>query len=261
MANVEKVFGVIGGSGFYDFPELQNQQSIDVSTPYGDVCNIVKAEVSASADAGKPRLVFFLPRHGQGHKIPPHKINYRANIAALAQCGVSHILAFNAVGGISANCPPGSIVLPHQLIDYTYGREHTFYDGFDDQLEHLDFETPCDAGLRDALRTALSEASAVGPLASVVALAVYGCTQGPRLETAAEIKRLARDGCDVVGMTMMPEAALAAERKMAYASIGLVVNWAAGVGDEPFGLDNILALLNSSVPEIREILLKLLRFF
>ncbi len=243
------VLGVIGGSGFYHFPELAHQELVSVETNYGVVNAIAKGRA-------EEKEAYFLPRHGTQHSTPPHKINYRANIAALKKLGVTHIIAFNASGGISEQFAPGKLVIPDQIIDYTHGRAHTFFDGFDNHLPHIEFAQPFATNLRKALISTLANGAQ-----AYVPTGTYGCTQGPRLETAAEIIKLKNDGCDLVGMTIMPEAALAREKEIAYASINLIVNWAAGVEDEDFSLDNILALLNSSVPKIRELILKTVRFF
>jgi purine nucleoside phosphorylase len=186
-------------------------------TPYG----APSAALCEGLLAGSP--AFFLPRHGDGHALPPHRINYRANIAALREAGVTDILAVTAVGGISAEAAPGSIVVPDQIIDYTWGRDHTLYDGLNGTLDHVDFSQPYTERLRRLLIDQMTDGELVGA-------GVYGATQGPRLESAAEIARMARDGCTIVGMTGMPEAALAREAGMAYATVSLVVNWAAGVG-------------------------------
>jgi 5'-deoxy-5'-methylthioadenosine phosphorylase len=191
----------------------------------------------------------FLARHGSPHKIPPHKINYRANIKALHTLGVKRIVAVNAVGGINSAMRAGDIVLPTQLIDYTYGREHTFSDSADVALEHIDFSFPFTPTLVDKLASAAVQ---LGLLFHRDA--VYGVTQGPRLETAAEIDRMERDGCDIVGMTAMPEAALAAELGMEYASINLVVNPAAGRSDGVITMDDIHAVLESGIGRVRSLL-------
>ena len=167
------------------------------------------------------REVVFLNRHGRQHQYAPHEVNYRANIAALKQAGVSHVVAIAAVGGISANMAPLQCVVPDQLIDYTWGRAHCFKP--DEGVRHIDFSYPFDEGLRQRLMAACAEAGVV-----CESRATYGVTQGPRLETAAEIERMQREGCDIVGMTAMPEAALAREAGLAYASLAVVVNWAAG---------------------------------
>lgn len=167
--------------------------------------------------------VCFLPRHGAEATIPPHLVNYRANVQLLSDVACDAVIGINAVGGITAAAQPGGIVLPDQLIDYTWGREHSFSDGVRRPLRHVEFDPPFDEALRAALAGAA--ASAGVPVRSS---GTYGATQGPRLETAAEIDRLAADGCDLVGMTAMPEAALAREAGLAYAVCAVVVNRAAG---------------------------------
>jgi purine nucleoside phosphorylase len=162
-------------------------------------------------------------------------VNYRANIHALHTSGATHVIALNTVGGISAEAVPGSLWLPEQIIDYTAGRESSFHDGTTLPLQHQEFAEPYDGGLRDLLRRA-----AVDVGIPIIPRGVYGCTQGPRLETAAEIRRMQRDGCDLVGMTGMPEAALARELGLAYASVSMVVNPAAGLSAEPITLEAIL---------------------
>ncbi|MEQ8485244.1 MAG: S-methyl-5'-thioinosine phosphorylase [Pseudomonadales bacterium] len=176
--------------------------------------------------------VVFLARHGEPHRIAPHAINSRANVDLLARLGVSGVIALTTVGGITARAPAGALLLPHQLIDYTWGRPHTFSDAA--TLLHADFAEPFDAGLRRALAAAAQRAGV-----ELGQQAVYGCTQGPRFETAAEIERMDRDGCDIVGMTAMPEAALARERGLPYALVSLVVNPAAGRAADPFDMDAI----------------------
>lgn len=238
------VVGVIGGSGFYKFPELEDQKIISVETPYGCVESITQGRVNQVS-------VFFLARHGMSHQTPPHKVNYRANIDAFARLGVDKVIAFNATGGINNAFSPGTFVVPDQIIDYSYGREHTFYDGGNESLAHIEFATPFNQDLCELLKQAA--------LASEVETqfgGTYGCTQGPRLETAAEIKKLQKDGCDLVGMTLMPEAGLAREHDLAYASLSLIVNWCAGVSDGVISLDKIMARLDSSIPKIREVILK-----
>jgi len=243
------IFGVIGGSGFYDFPELERKKTVTVETKFGAIGDICRGFY-----CGKE--VFFISRHGAQHAIPPHKINYRANIAALAQAGVTHVIAFNACGGITEKFAPGKIAVPRQIIDYTHGREHTFFDGFENELCHIDFSKPLSENLRSALIKSLWSGAEDDHLTGT-----YGCTQGPRLESEAEVMRLKNDGCDLVGMTMMPEASLAREKNLTYASLALVVNWAAGIEQADFSLSKVLARLDSLVPEIREVILKTIRFF
>lgn len=217
---------VIGGTGLNALPELTATGAHDIVTPYGPP----SAAVQALSLRGEPFL--FLPRHGRPHRLPPHRINYRANLWALRELGVRRVVAVNAVGGVSPAMASGVIAIPDQIIDYTSGRAHTFYDhhegggaGFGvGALEHVDFSYP----YTPSLRAALLEAAA-GVAIHAVDGGVYGATQGPRLETAAEIGRMARDGCDLVGMTGMPEAALARELGLDYAAVCLVVNPAAGI--------------------------------
>jgi 5'-methylthioinosine phosphorylase len=208
---------VIGGSGLSRLEGLEEARREFLSTPYGSP--------SAPLIWGKfygIELVF-LARHGEGHTIPPHKINYRANLAALKQVGITHVLAVAAVGGITPKMAPQTLVIPDQILDYTYGRAHTFFDSEDRPVTHVDFTFPYSEELR---RRLLRAAKRLG--LEAIDGGCYGCTQGPRLETAAEIRRLERDGCDVVGMTGMPEAALARELELEYACLAVVVNWAAG---------------------------------
>jgi len=213
------LLAVIGGSGFQRLAALAEVQISVPQTPYGPVsAPIVRGLLGA-------REILFLPRHGTGHRVPPHRINYRANLWALHDQGAKQVVGLAAVGGISARFGPRAFAVPDQIVDYTWGRDHTFSDGDSSAVLHVDFTEP----YSPALRQALLRACAAAGVASA-ARATYGATQGPRLETAAEIARLERDGCDLVGMTGMPEAALARELGLAYASLAFVVNWAAGKG-------------------------------
>ena len=202
--------------------------------------------------AGRP--VVFLARHGYGHTIPPHEVNYRANIWALAQRGAAAIVSVASVGSIRADLKPGDIVIPHQIIDYTWGRKSTFHEGPDCTLTHIDFTEPYDRALRERL---IAAAAATGIPVSLGA--VYAATQGPRLETAAEINRYERDGVDVVGMTGMPEAALAREIGLPYAAISVVSNYAAGRADSAAGISfaAIEGVLVESMGRVRTIIEKL----
>ena len=181
------------------------------------------------------RPVLWLARHGEQLAIAPHRVNYRANLHALRTLGATHVIALNTVGGIDPDAVPGSLWLPEQVIDYTTGRESSFHDGSLLPLHHQEFAEPYDAGLRRLLARAAEDVCV-----PVVARGTYGCTQGPRLETAAEIRRMRRDGCDLVGMTGMPEAALAREAGIAYASLSMVVNPAAGLSAAPITMEAIL---------------------
>ncbi len=212
--------GIIGGTGLTVLGNLESAAAQSISGPYGEASAPLHAGTLHGAD------VLFIARHGEAHNIPPHRFNYRANVWALREAGADRIIAVNAVGGITPAMQPGKIVIPHQLVDYTYGRAHTFFESGLDHVVHAEFEPPYDSELRDSIIGAAGEAGI-----EIAAGAVYGVTQGPRLETAAEIDRLARDGCDIVGMTAMPEAGLARELGLPYASVCVVVNRAAGRGD------------------------------
>lgn len=214
------MYAVIGGSGLSKLPGFQLERRQVFRTPYGEPSGALMFGRLADEE------VVFLARHGYGHTIAPHQINYRANMSALAQITeLDGILSVASVGGIRPDLLPGQLMIPDQILDYTWGRPSTFFEG-SAQVEHIDFTWPYDQTLRSGLRAA---ADAINE--SVVFGGCYACTQGPRLETAAEVKRLARDGADIVGMTGMPEAALARELNMPYAHLALVVNSAAGVGD------------------------------
>jgi 5'-deoxy-5'-methylthioadenosine phosphorylase len=213
--------GIIGGTGMAQLAGLEVEGEESVATPWG----APSAPLLRGRFAGMP--VVFLARHGRDHDIAPHAVNYRANVWALRDAGVQRVIAVNAVGGISADCPPGTLVVPDQLIDYSWGRAHSFCDGTAMPLEHVDFTEPYCASVREWLLWA-GAAAGVEPRDG----GIYAATQGPRLETAAEIDRFARDGCDIVGMTGMPEAALARELKLDYACCAVVVNWAAGRGGD-----------------------------
>lgn len=239
------MLGIIGGSGLGELGNLEGAQRQTVRTPYG--------EPSGPLTFGRlrGREVVFLARHGDGHTIPPHKVNYRANIWALRDRGVANIVSIASVGGIRADLVPGTLVLPDQIIDYTHGRSATYFDQTDRSVTHIDFTQPyCDA-LRGRIAAA---AAAVGEL--VIEGATYAATQGPRLETAAEINRLERDGADLVGMTAMPEAALARELELCYAMIAVVVNAAAGRDGSSNGvsLDAINAVARLAMARVCRVL-------
>jgi 5'-methylthioadenosine phosphorylase/5'-methylthioinosine phosphorylase len=206
---------IIGGSGLTQLDDLKIIKREQLDTPYG----LPSAEF-VTGELGQCQIIF-LARHGNPHRIAPHKINYRANIWGLKELGVEQIVAVAAVGGITGEMAPAHIVIPDQIIDYSYGRKHTFFE--EGEVVHIDFTYPYSQKLRSRLIVAAAEANIkIGPMGT------YGCTQGPRLETAAEIRRMEKDGCDLVGMTGMPEAALAKELGIDYASISVIANWAAG---------------------------------
>lgn len=218
-ASTGHALGIIGGSGLDYMDGLQVSRQETVATPYG--------EPSAPLSHGtlQGRAIVFMPRHGSSHAIAPHRINYRANLWALQAVGVRDVVAVCAVGGISEILSSGSLVVPDQIIDYTHGREASYFDGLSNPLDHIDFTMP----FCEDLRAQLLEAGRFLGI-KVHSSCTYGATQGPRLETAAEIRRMARDGAHIVGMTGMPEAALARELGLCYAMVAAVVNPAAGCG-------------------------------
>ncbi|MDD2801508.1 MAG: S-methyl-5'-thioinosine phosphorylase [Methylococcales bacterium] len=211
---------IIGGTGLTQLADLKIVKREQFNTPYG-----APSAEFITGELGDKKVIF-LARHGNPHRFAPHKINYRANIWGLKQLGVEQIIAVAAVGGISEKMGPAHIAIPDQIIDYSYGREHTFFDNDQEGVTHIDFTYPYSQKLRSRLITAASQAQL-----KISPLGTYGCAQGPRLETAAEIKRMEQDGCDLVGMTGMPEAALAKELNIDYAAIAVVANWAAGKTD------------------------------
>jgi 5'-methylthioadenosine phosphorylase len=211
------MFAIIGGSGLARLAGLQDARREVVRTPWGDPsCALTFGHIR-----GKP--VVFLARHGYGHTIAPHEINYRANLWALHEIGVDSVIAVATVGGIRPDCTPGALVVPDQIIDYTSARHGTYFESAEQPVTHIDFTEPYDGDLRALLLRAARQQEY-----AVIDGATYGCTQGPRLETAAEVSRLERDGCSIVGMTGMPEAALARELNLRYATLCVVANHAAG---------------------------------
>ncbi len=221
-------FAVIGGTGLTSIDALTILSERDVETPFG--------EPSGKLVFGKlaGREIVFLPRHGRRYAIPPHKINYRANIRALKDCGCRKIIAINAVGGITGAMQPGRLVIPDQVIDYTHSRKNTYFEDNLDRAVNIDFSDPYCADLRSKIIAAGAALEL-----DLVTYGTMGVTQGPRLETIAEINRLERDGCDIVGMTGMPEACLARELELDYATIAAVANSAAGKGDPVITMESI----------------------
>lgn len=241
--------GLIGGSGLDRWSgDVQNEARVAaVTTPYGAPSAALR---TFSLPQGE---VVFIPRHGDDHAVAPHRINYRANIHALAAAGVEAILAVNAVGSLDRNLTPGSLVLPRQLIDYTWGRESSFLDGDAEPLDHVEFAEPFSGHWRAPL---LRAAESQG-----IAMHDGGCiavTQGPRLETAAEVRRLASDGCDLVGMTTMPEAALARERGVPYVTIAAVANLGAGLDAAPITMEAIAETLAKTLEDVPRLVAALL---
>ena len=239
------MLAIIGGSGLTQLANLSVIRREGVRTPYG--------EPSGALTFGQlcAQPVVFLARHGYGHTIPPHRVNYQANLWALREAGVDAIISVASVGGIRADLCPGSLVLPDQIIDYTWGRKSTFHESSDEPVVHIDFTQPYDETVRARILAAAQRAGQ-----PIVDGGVYAATQGPRLETAAEINRLERDGADVVGMTGMPEAALARELGIPYAAINVVANYAAGRADSSARIcfDSIETVLHEAMGRVRKVL-------
>jgi 5'-methylthioinosine phosphorylase len=234
---------LIGGTGLYRFPGLEDVAEHAMTTPWGDPSDAI---VSGRLGC---RRVAFLARHGRGHNILPHKVNYRANLQALKDLGAGRVIGINAVGGIRDDMGPRVLVIPDQIIDYTHGRITSYCDVEGAEVRHVDFSEPYTQALRQDLFGASNRAGV-----AVVDGGCYGATQGPRLETRAEIERMRRDGCDLVGMTGMPEAVLARELGLDYACLALVANWAAGCGDEAeISLKEIFANLEQATAQVHPI--------
>jgi 5'-methylthioinosine phosphorylase len=234
---------VIGGSGFDRMQGLEIVRKEQVDTPFG------RPSAPLIHGTFQARRILFLPRHGEAHTIPPHQVNYRANLWALKQAGATRVVGVAAVGGIHGEMGPGTIVIPDQIIDYTYGREHTLFEGDLSEITHIDFTLPYCESLRRTLIVAAERAAV-----EVINAGTYGATQGPRLESAMEINRLERDGCDLVGMTGMPEAALARELELCYAGCAVVANRAAGRGEGEITMAEIERNLVGGMERVRLLL-------
>jgi len=231
---------LVGGTGLTEL--LHDTETCVPDTPYGlpsAPVRIIETE---------PVRLLFLPRHGSPHRYPPHRVNYRANMWALREAGANHVLAVSAVGGITENYGPGTLSAPDQLIDYSWGREHTYHDSGDVPLVHVDFSHPYQGPLRRmVLRAAASESLEINDGGCI------GVFQGPRLESAAEVERARRDGCDMAGMTSLPEAGLARELGLDYAGVAVVSNWGAGVNGEPISEEDIAETLKEPMARVRKL--------
>lgn len=234
---------IIGGTGLTSLANLEITHSDVVDTPWGNPSGpLVYGTLGDCA-------IVFLSRHGPEHSIPPHRVNYRANIWALREAGVCNIIAVAAVGGIHNTMHAGQLVIPDQLVDYTYSRKHTFFEQEPGPVTHIDFTEPYCAEVREALINAAARTEI-----ETLQRGVYGATQGPRLETAAEIDRMERDGCDIVGMTGMPEASLARELDLCYACCAVIANLAAGRGKGGISMEEIEQNLESGMQSVRKLL-------
>lgn len=245
------MLAIIGGTGMTQLGCLEISHRRILTTPYGEPSGPL-----TFGHIGDKRVVF-LARHGYGHTIPPHEVNYRANLWALHSLSLTRVVAVASVGGIRADLTPGTLAIPDQIIDYTHGRKYTYYEGTDKPVTYIDFTEPYCELTRERL---LEAAKSAGQ--QVVNGGVYGATQGPRLETAAEIARLERDGVDMVGMTGMPEAALAKELGLCYATIAVVANHAAGreTSAHAIRLEDAHAVLQAAMIRVREILERVVEF-
>ena len=238
------MLAIIGGSGLSKLGNMEVTRRKVSRTPYGEPSGALTFGRIGACD------VVFLARHGYGHTIAPHEVNYRANLWALKDAGASEVVSVASVGAI-ADHPPGALVIPHQVIDYTWGRASTYFQGLGTPVNHIDFTEPYSRTVRAKLLKAATDCGE-----AVVDGGVYAATQGPRLETAAEVERLARDGATLVGMTGMPEAALAREISLEYATLAVVANYAAGRGDSAraIPLDKIGAILDEAMGRVRRII-------
>jgi len=240
MASVQAL-ALIGGTGLTELDDVT--ETLDLDTPYGAPSAPIRV-----ISTGPVRLLF-LPRHGSPHRFPPHRVNYRANLWALREAGAHQVLAVCAVGGITRDFIPGTLAAPDQLIDYSWGREHTYSDSADVPLVHVDFTHPYEGRLRKLLLQ-----SAASHSIDIIDRGCIGVSQGPRLESAAEIERARRDGCDMAGMTSLPEAALARELGLDYAGVAVVSNWGAGVSNELISEEDIAETLREPMARVRALL-------
>jgi len=228
---------IIGGTGLEAM--LRDAERIRVGTPYGFPPSIFVGEVNG-------KLVAFLPRHGVKHSLPPHKVNYRANIYSLHELGVKRIIATNAVGAINPDLKPGDLVVPHDLIDFTKLRYSTFYD--EAPVTHIDFSQPYCPEIRAILIEKMKK-----HVSHARDRAVFICTEGPRYETPAEIDMFRRLGCDIVGMTALPEAALARELEICYANLCFVSNMAAGM-QKRLTAEEVVSVAKEKMSDIQQVL-------
>ena len=238
-----QTLGIISSPDLSQSLPLSDYRTHIQETPYG----LPSAPLQCAQLGQQP--VVLLRRHGVQRSIPPHTINYRANVWALQAMGVQQVIGITTVGGIHQDLSPGMLCIADQVIDYTSGREHTYACSFSGEVGHVEFGQPYCAVVREGLMQAARQAEIVCRDSGV-----YGATQGPRLETAAEIRRMRQDGCDMVGMTGMPEASLAREMGLRYANLSLVVNWAAGLGTGPIDLHQIQQVQTTGISAIVQVL-------
>lgn len=247
MSEKNKKIAIIGGTGLTSLQNLKIVRREVAMTPYGEPSSPLS--FGCIENESQSAEIVFLARHGHAHNMPPHMVNYRANLWALKETGVTDIIAVNAVGGIRDDMTPGSLVIPDQIIDYTTRRINTFFENNLHHVTHIDFSYPYSAELSQLILD-----SARNKKINIIQGGTYAATEGPRLETAAEIQRLKRDGCDLVGMTAMPEAALARELELEYASICVNANWAAGLSAELITMAVIEKNLEAGLEKVRQII-------
>lgn len=233
--------GIIGGSGLYEIDGFDFVEEIAVETVYG------KPSGSYRVYRNKNILFYFLNRHGAGHSLPPHRVNYRANIEGFCQLGIENIVSVTATGGINSAYRPGEIILPDDGIDLTSGRAHTFFDG--DTVHHIDITEPFCPRLRGVLENSAESADV-----DIETSGTYICTNGPRLETRGEIKAFDRLGADLVGMTLFPECALARERQLCYANLSVITNYAAGISTKKLTTNEVIEEMGRAVENIKNII-------
>jgi len=238
---------IIGGTGLTSLEHLQITKREMVRTPFGEPSGPLTFGTFHGHE------VVFLARHGYGHTIPPHKVNYRANMWALKETGVKYVIAVAAVGGIAPDLVPAKLAIPDQIIDYTWSRINTFFEEGLNSVVHIDFTQPYCQKLREKLIQAARSAKL-----DVIESGTYGATQGPRLETAAEINRLEKDGCTMVGMTGMPEAALARELELCYATVAVSANMAAGRAEGKITMEDIEDCLIAGMEKVRKLIVQVI---
>jgi 5'-methylthioadenosine phosphorylase len=240
---VKAEIAVIGGSGVYSMATLKGASTTSIKTPYGPSPEILVGKLGG-------REVAFLPRHGKGHTVPPHLVNYRANIWALHKLGVKRILATTASGTLNPQIKPGELALLTQFIDFTKNRPSTFYEGGKAGVVHIDVTEPYCPELRQVLsKTARGLGVKLHPGAT------YACMEGPRFETAAEIKALKTLGCDMVGMTNVPECVLAREMEICYSAVGIATNWAAGISRVKLTHADVIQMMKGSIGNVQRLFL------
>jgi len=235
---------IIDGSGLYSIAEFEKARTTVVKTPYGESPELILGRLQG-------REVVFLPRHGKGHRIPPHLVNFRANLWALHKLGVKRVFATSSCGSANPQMRPGELAVLSQFIDFTKCRPQTFYEGGKDGVVHVEVTEPYCPELREILiKTARKLNLKVHPRA------VYACTEGPRFETAAEVKALRMLGSDLVGMTNVPECVLARELEICYAPLGIITNFAAGISKKKLTYTEVVKIIEGSIGHVQKLILE-----